>query len=83
MVGKASRVIVEERGEQALAIPPKGAFNRLAWLLPVLGFSVGIGLIAVWTRRWTAAGTRAAAQAAPAEPDPYFDQLDRELAARG
>lgn len=75
-------VFVQERGEVALAVPPSGGFNRLAWLVPALGFGVGVWLIGRWTRKWTAASEANAPAAPAAGPDPYLDRLEDELAAR-
>lgn len=76
-------VFVDERGERALAVPPNRGFNRLAWIVPLVAIVGGIGVIVLWTRRWsTPAPTRAAAPTSPSDDDALLQEFDDELAAR-
>ncbi len=74
---------VSERGEAALAVPPDGGFNRLAWLVPSCAAIFGVWLIIGWTRKWSKPSPEQSASASTAPIDGYMGQLEDELAARG
>ena len=77
--------LVDQFGESVLAAPPKRGFNLLAWLLPLVGLTLGAIVLALLARRWS----RARAAPAPlanagngrASLDPELERrLDEELA---
>ena len=83
------QTFVDERGEEALAVPPNHGVNRLAWFLPLAAMGGGIFMIQRWIRRWTQKGAEALARDGSGavslddERDrAFFEQLDDELAAR-
>jgi cytochrome c-type biogenesis protein CcmH len=45
--------LVEQFGESVLAAPPKKGFNLLAWVLPLAGAALALGLLAVALVRWS------------------------------
>jgi cytochrome c-type biogenesis protein CcmH len=45
--------LVEQFGESVLAAPPKEGFNLLAWVLPLAGAALALGLLAVALVRWS------------------------------
>lgn len=73
---------VAERGQAALAVPPAGGFNRLAWLVPSAAALIGIWLIVTWSRRWSKTNPTVSKSTATVD-DPYLAALEDELAARG
>jgi cytochrome c-type biogenesis protein CcmH/NrfF len=81
-----SDALVAQFGEEVLAAPPKEGFNLLAWVLPLAGGAVAIGVLAVALRRWSrtrAEPAPAAARSANGRPplDPELERrLDEELA---
>jgi cytochrome c-type biogenesis protein CcmH len=54
---------VQEYGAQVLSSPPNSGFNRVAWLLPAVAFSVGLALVVMVINQWR----RRPAAAAPAQ----------------
>lgn len=81
-VDEILQVFVDERGESALAVPPNVGLNRLAWLVPLVGIVGGIGLIVLWTRRWSTPAPVAATNVATTDDDALLREFDDELAAR-
>jgi cytochrome c-type biogenesis protein CcmH len=81
-----SDALVAQFGEEVLAAPPKEGFNLLAWVLPLAGGAVAIGVLAVALRRWSRARAEPAADAGPSANgrpplDPELERrLDDELA---
>jgi cytochrome c-type biogenesis protein CcmH len=81
-----SEALVAQFGEGVLAAPPKEGFNLLAWVLPLAGGAVAIGVLAVALRRWSRTRAEPAAPAAPSANgrpplDPELERrLDEELA---
>ena len=78
--------LVEQFGESVLAAPPKRGFNLLAWILPLVGAALALGLLAFALVRWSRARPEAA-EPAPASAnggpplDPELERrLDEELA---
>jgi cytochrome c-type biogenesis protein CcmH len=79
--------LVRNYGEQILAAPPKHGFNLLAWLLPLVGISVGALLLGAAAWHWSRSrGDPAPASAAastngrgPVDPE-LERRLDDELA---
>jgi cytochrome c-type biogenesis protein CcmH/NrfF len=74
----------ERYGEKVLSAPTLRGFNLVAWIAPGVFVALGVGLVAVVTRRWSrAAGAPAAAPgagpAAAAGDDPYRERLAREI----
>jgi cytochrome c-type biogenesis protein CcmH len=45
--------LVDNFGEGVLAAPPKEGFNLLAWVLPLLGAAIAVGVLAVALVRWS------------------------------
>jgi len=43
---------VQEYGAQVLSSPPNSGFNRMAWLLPAIAFSVGLALVVLVINQW-------------------------------
>jgi cytochrome c-type biogenesis protein CcmH len=81
-----SDALVAQFGEEVLASPPKEGFNLLAWVLPLAGGAVAIGVLAVALRRWTRTRAEPGSAVAPSvngRPplDPELERrLDEELA---
>jgi cytochrome c-type biogenesis protein CcmH len=78
--------LVEQFGESVLAAPPKKGFNLLAWVLPLAGAALALGLLAFALVRWSRTRPEAAepvpASANGGPPlDPELERrLDEELA---
>jgi cytochrome c-type biogenesis protein CcmH len=78
--------LVEQFGESVLAAPPKKGFNLLAWVLPLAGAALALGLLAValvrWSRTRPEVDEPAPASANGGPPlDPELERrLDEELA---
>jgi cytochrome c-type biogenesis protein CcmH len=45
--------LVADFGEEVLAAPPKEGFNLLAWVLPLLGGALAMGVLAFALVRWS------------------------------
>jgi cytochrome c-type biogenesis protein CcmH len=45
--------LVADFGEEVLAAPPKEGFNLLAWVLPLLGGALAVGVLAFALVRWS------------------------------
>jgi cytochrome c-type biogenesis protein CcmH len=43
---------VQEYGEQVLAEPPARGFNTVAWVIPIVAFAMGLGLVMMVIREW-------------------------------
>jgi cytochrome c-type biogenesis protein CcmH len=43
---------VQEYGAQTLAEPPTRGFNSLAWMIPGIAFTLGLGLVLMVIRQW-------------------------------
>ena len=78
--------LVEQFGESVLAAPPKKGFNLLAWVLPLAGAALALGLLAFALVRWSRVRPEAAKPvSASANGGPPLDpelerRLDEELA---
>ena len=78
--------LVEQFGESVLAAPPKKGFNLLAWVLPLAGAALALGLLAFALVRWSRARPEAVEPAAASTNggpplDPELERrLDEELA---
>jgi cytochrome c-type biogenesis protein CcmH len=81
-----SEALVAQFGEGVLAAPPKEGFNLLAWVLPLAGGAVAIGVLAVALRRWSRTRAEPGGAATPSANgrpplDPELERrLDEELA---
>lgn len=86
---------VDRYGPDILAAPPKSGRNLLAWILPIVGVSIGlVGVFfvirAMTTRRPTPANAASipdsvepsASQPVDPELDPYLEIVDRMIATR-
>ena len=70
---------VKEGGLAALASPPTQGFSLLGWIMPFIAIIVGIGVIAIWFKRFTRPRP-AAAGAAPVVIDRQLqERMDKEL----
>ena len=73
---------LDKYGEWILLKPQGHGFTLLVWLAPVIAVAVGLGLFAVFVRRWTRARPRLAT--APASVDPAMrERIQRELDREG
>ena len=79
---------VDKYGEAILAAPQARGFNLLAYLMPALGFGVGLALVIRQLRRWRRAGapsppdgTPSSGPSASPRDSVFRDQLEAELAA--
>lgn len=78
--------LVAQFGESVLAAPPKEGFNLLAWILPLAGAAIALGVLAVALRRWSRTRPEAVEPASPSANgrpplDPELERrLDEELA---
>jgi cytochrome c-type biogenesis protein CcmH len=78
--------LVEQFGESVLAAPPKKGFNLLAWVLPLVGAALALGLLAVALVRWsrtrpeTAGPAPASANGGPPLDPELERRVDEELA---
>ena len=71
---------VEKYGLWILLAPPREGFNLLVWIVPFIGLGLGLVLVAVVIRRWTAAGaSRPAAAASPVDAT-MRERIRRDLA---
>jgi cytochrome c-type biogenesis protein CcmH/NrfF len=43
---------IKEYGVEVLSSPPNTGFNRVAWLLPMAAFALGLGLVALVIHQW-------------------------------
>ena len=77
-----SEALVAQFGEGVLAAPPKEGFNLLAWVLPLAGGAVAIGVLAVALRRWSRTRAEPGAAATPSANGrtPLDPELERRLA---
>ena len=69
-------------GQSALVVPLDRGFNRLAWMLPIGAFFLGVGGLAVVGRRWTRKSTpvrAASAPDAPAQETPLSPEDERRI----
>jgi len=72
-------------GQAVLMEPPRRGFNWTAYIMPFVGFGLGIGIVVGLMRRWIRPGplegTDApdAASASPAASDAELERLKREL----
>ena len=83
-------MLIERFGEEILGAPPAKGITLWAYILPVLGFVVGGGLVVVALRRIVAKGPESEATADHREESPHEaidDDLaklvDADLASRG
>jgi cytochrome c-type biogenesis protein CcmH len=78
--------LVEQFGERVLAAPPKKGFNLLAWVLPLAGAALALGLLAFALVRWsrarpdTTAPVPTSANGGPPLDPELERRLDEELA---
>lgn len=78
-------------GEKILAKPTTTGFNKMVWIMPIVGLLVGVLLYALFMRKTRVKQTGAAVSDKPAssagatgpdaEDDPYVKRLERELKA--
>ncbi|HEX5658567.1 MAG TPA: cytochrome c-type biogenesis CcmF C-terminal domain-containing protein [Polyangiales bacterium] len=85
--GKTSAEVVEDYGKQygpkGLATPPDKGFDRALWAVPISGFVVAAGGIALLGRRWVKRNAEArATDVAPVADDALDAELDAELRKR-
>src|SRR6266849_5307549 len=70
--GEADDLIVQdfiqEYGEKVLSAPPSTGFNSIAWYIPGVAFTLGLGIVLVIIRMWRQRDVQrlASASAAPA-----------------
>ncbi len=70
-------VFVKEQGIRALVVPPAEGFNLLAWVMPFVAITFGLGVIWMFIRRFR----RPAAAPVP-EPellDRYRERIEKDL----
>lgn len=79
--------MVTRFGQEVLTSPIDSGFNRLSWLVPMLGIAGSLVLIFAVGRRWVSRGSMSPTAAAAAavfddddDLDEYDDMLDDELA---
>ncbi len=79
--GEIEAALVDQFGEGVLAAPPKEGFNLLAWVLPLAGAALAVGLLAVGLRRWsrTRPGGRAPESASVNGRPPLDPELERRV----
>jgi cytochrome c-type biogenesis protein CcmH len=69
--------LVDQFGEEVLAVPPKRGFALLAWLLPLVGLALGAIVVGLLAWRWS----RQRGEEPPPPLDPELERrLDAELA---
>jgi cytochrome c-type biogenesis protein CcmH len=69
---------VKESGLSALASPPAEGFNLLGWIMPFLALAFGLGVVAIWFKRFLR--TRSATSPELPEIDrKYQERMDKEL----
>jgi len=76
--------LVDNFGEGVLAAPPKEGFNLLAWVLPLLGAAIAVGVLAVALVRWSRSRpepglSRPASANGPALDPELESKIDEEL----
>jgi cytochrome c-type biogenesis protein CcmH/NrfF len=61
---------VQEYGEKVLSAPPSTGFNSIAWYIPGVAFTLGLGIVLVIIRMWRQRDVNrlASASAAPVPP---------------
>lgn len=74
--------IVKEQGLQALAAPPNEGFNSLAWIMPWIALSLGLGVIWFFMRYLNAKRqkTAAAPNLDPELLNRYRENIEKDLA---
>jgi len=72
--------LVERFGERVLGAPKNRGFARAAWLGPIVIVLVGLGMIAVYLRRYLARPVEKAP--APAPNPALRERIERELESR-
>jgi len=74
------KAFVAKYGKVVLAAPTAQGLDLAAWLTPFAALSFGLLLVYYLIRAWTQRKPRLAVNAsAPAIPDAYRDQIDKEL----
>lgn len=60
---------VQEYGVQVLSAPPNSGFNRLAWLMPGIAFTIGLGIVMTVIANWRKRTRPAVATGQQVSPD--------------
>ena len=71
--------LVQQYGEQVLAVPDGKGFNATLWIVPVLLVALGAAVVLVATRRWRRRAPEPEAVLAPALSADDARRLDAEL----
>lgn len=81
--GKTEQQILDhfeaQYGERILARPKTGGFNLLVWWIPILGGTLGLGLLVLFMRRWQRGQSNEVPEVEFSLDPKYQRQIDREL----
>ncbi len=83
--GEIKQYFVDQYGERVLATPPARGLNWLVYVLPPIGFLVGVVVLLRTFRNWTREKVNEVGEREGAQvdlDDPYVAQLEEELRRR-
>lgn len=74
--------LVADFGPTVLAVPPRSGFDWIAWILPLAGIALGLGVVGTLAWRWSRRDGREPPAGADEPLDPSLERRVREELAR-
>ena len=85
--GKSETTILQDLslryGVQVLSTPPAHGFNLTIWILPSVGFLLGLGLVVVIARRWRSKPAAPASPVAAPQDPKLLHAIEEEMKSAG